>query len=171
MKALYLVELGRITVELKETIVSQSQVFDAVALDATSRYSLVLKDEMRLAEEKLFVEKYEKEFSKKLVQTIKNIQVFNCHLQLESKREIELLLLPHSSQQYQRCMKAVLDNLGGQNHFQNHSSMYMPAVEDDQGGIKLRYNILYQTLTSQNLKVTNIFKLKNTHLSERLQVS
>lgn len=191
-KNLYLLTICRESMHLKERLRTNHQTYDTIAFQSMIQYYSILQTELANAKERLLHDRYEKEILKKQSLLLRNLLVFNLYLRVETKQCIELQLLGKSSAQFQRCMKAVFDNLGGQNHL----TIYHPDVvagsvntatdlDTPPASVKSKKtgklssssstseegkNLIYTTLTEKNMKVLNIFKLKNTFLANNLQV-
>lgn len=189
-KNLYLLNLGRESLQLKRHLEQNHQAYDTVAFQSIIQYYSILQTELANAKERLLHERYEKEILKKQSLLLRNILVFNCYVKIETKHSIELQLLAKTSAQFQRCMKAVFDNLGNQNHFtiyhpdvlaiaanqdllletptsSSKTKKKQPKPQSSTGG----KNLIYTTLTEKNIKVLNIFKLKNSFIANNLQVT
>lgn len=192
-KNLYLLNLGRECLQLKRHLEQNHQAYDTVAFQSIIQYYSILQTELANAKEKLLHERYEKEILKKQSLLLRNILAFNCYVKIETKHSIELQLLAKTSAQFQRCMKAVFDNLGNQNHLTiyhpdvlaiaanqdllletptsstktNSTKKKQPKPQSSTGG----KNLIYTTLTEKNIKVLNIFKLKNSFIANNLQVT
>jgi hypothetical protein len=186
----YLMTAGKETTNLHNRLLANFHSFQSVLLTSSLQYFHILRKDLSSAKEKLLVERYEKELLKKQALLLKNISIFNIHLALETKRSIELTLLSKNTQQFLRCMKAVYDNLGNQNHLQiyhpdiynlhteslktpsemNNHSFSFPQQQFSADASEAEKNIIYHTLVNKDLKVNNIWKLKNHYLSSDLQV-
>lgn len=125
------------------------QRFEARALNSMMQYFLVLKQEIESVANQLDTERSEKESLKRQAKVARDILLFNCHLRMESRGKIELSLLHQESAQFQRCVRAVQDNM--QSSF---GGLLQPR----------------RPLTARDVRIVNVFKLNNDHLSARLQV-
>ncbi len=124
--------------------------FEAKALESTLQYFSVLKEEIEGAAHQLQIERSEKESLKKQAKVGRDIMLFNQHLRMESRKQIELVPLHPESAQFQRCVRAVHDNLN-----ESFGLMLKPKFK----------------LTAKDVRILNVFKLKNDRLTKQLQVS
>jgi hypothetical protein len=124
--------------------------FEAKALESTLQYFSVLKQEIESAFQQLESERMEKESLKRQAKVARDIMLFNQHLRMESRNRIELTLLHPESAQFQRCVRAVHDNLN-----ESFGLMLKPKVK----------------LVAKDVRIINVFKLKNEILAKPLQVS
>ena len=184
-KTNYLLSIAQQTAILRKRLDENFEAFDGIALRSTIEYFSVLQMELRKAKQQLIHERNAKDILRKQCHLFRDIQLFNIYLGSETRRSIELQLLSKSSAQFQRCLKAVYDNLGNQNHFVSyHPDLYLRDLEslsppkekvqnspfDSKKTRTSSSNLIYKTLTERNLKVLNVFKLKNIYLANNLQV-
>eukprot|EP01039_Chlorochromonas_danica_P005261 gene5261-5795_t len=85
--------------------------FDAAAMQSILQYASVIKADMEAAKRQLAQERQEKEILKQQARVCRDFLLFSCHLNMESRGRIDIVCLPHQSTQFQRCVKAVHDNL------------------------------------------------------------
>jgi hypothetical protein len=160
----YLLSICQENSLLSSKLQSNSSFFSSSLFSSICSYYEVLRKELFLEKKKLKFERLDKEIHHKGVSLLKNILIFNCHLILETKKNIEITVLIRNSPQFLRCSKAVFDNLGNSNLFQTSSQKHTSTNHNK--------NLIYETLRNkEELKVINIFKLKNNFLSNNLQVT
>jgi hypothetical protein len=117
--------------------------FDSEAMHLVLQYYAIIQEEIAASRRKLVAEQLDKELLHKQAAVLRDIRLFACHLMVESRGKLGFTMLPQESQQFARCVKAVMDN-----------------VQDD----------LYNARFRSRIKVLNVFKLQNSFLSGKLQV-
>jgi arginine repressor len=117
--------------------------FDAEAMQLVLQYYAIIQQEIATSRRKLVQENAERDLLYKQAAVLRDIRLFACHLMVESRGKLSFSMLPPDSQQFARCVKAVMDN-----------------VQDDHYDARFRNRI----------RVLNVFKLQNTFLSAKLQV-
>jgi hypothetical protein len=148
--------LAKIECETKNALIlleENAKRFDSRTLTATLQYFSVLKNEIDQTSSDLAAERADKEALKRQAKVARDIMLFNCHLQLECCKKIELSILHHDSAQFQRCVRAVQENL--QSNFHN---MFSPSMSNK------------SKFTSRDVSIINVFKLRNDFLAKNLQV-
>lgn len=135
---------------LKMLLNNNSRTFDTNALQSALDYFSILKKDIEGATEHLRRERSEKDALKKQAKVYRDIMLFSCHLKLETNKKIEITALSTDSAQFIRCMRAVHDNIG-----QTFGMQLKPR----------------QKMTPKDIRILNVFKLKNDFLSRSLQVS
>ena len=130
-----------------EDLLKMQQQFDHSALHLILQYYDILQYEISASRAKLIQENVEKNLLIKQAAVLRDIRLFACHLMVESRGKLGFTMLSTDSQQFARCVKAVLDNVQEEN---------IDVV-----------NI--QSFRSR-IKVLNVFKLQNSFLSGKLQV-
>lgn len=143
-------ELEKETSYTSALIHENAKQFEAKALESTLQYFFVLKQEIDSASQQLQSERCEKDALKRQAKVARDIMLFNQHLRMESRKRIEISLLHHESAQFQRCVRAVHDNL------------------NDSFGLMLKSKV---KLTPKDARIVNVFKLRNDNLAKSLQVS
>lgn len=133
----------------KNVIDSNRERFDYSALQSILQYSSILQQELYDANQALLRERAMKESLKDQAKVTRDLLFFSTHLRSETKGKIELTLLPTSTAQFSRCVKAVHDNLHNCFGFNAKS----PLIPD-----------------SDNVRIINVFKLKNALLAQNLHV-
>jgi hypothetical protein len=121
--------------------------FDSEALQLVLQYYAIIQQEIETSRVKLVQENTEKELLFKQAAVLRDIRLFASHLMVESRGKLGFTMLPAESQQFARCVKAVMDN-----------------VQDEafSTGDVARFR--------SRIKVLNVFKLQNSFLSGKLQV-
>lgn len=152
MKQALLLQIGMETMECQNTIQNNASECNAHIYKAMLTYVNVLKKELRNAYVELAHEQAQKESLRLQRLVHRDILLFNMKLKLETNNKIELIALSPDSAQFQRCVKAVEDNLGRHYplnlHLKTAQSSKKPPVT-----------------------VLNVYKLQNQYLSATLQVS
>jgi hypothetical protein len=139
MKATYDLSISKDT--LLESLRKHQKKADATFLSIVIAYYAILDKEMDYAKNKLFKERSIKAIQLQQAKIARDVKIFSLHLSSESKGGISLLHIESASPQFERCEKAVFDNI----------------------------DPLSRTRQS-HLKVLNVFKLQNSILSKQLQV-
>lgn len=111
------------------------------------QYYAIIQHEIAASREQLLVENEEKDLLYKQASVLRDIRLFACHLMVESRGKLSFTMLPPDSQQFARCVKAVMDNIRNDN-----------------------LNDMDMNLLKNKIKVLNVFKLQNSFLSAKLQV-
>ncbi len=123
----------------------ESQVMQLV-LD----YFAILKSEVDLNRTKLETNKQDQLVLVNQASVLRDIRLFACHLAVESRGQLGLSMLPLESQQFVRCVKAVVDNV--------NVSCCNPEICSSVDDLK---NLL---------RVPHVFKLQNSFLAGKLKV-
>jgi hypothetical protein len=134
--------------QLTAALQSNQDKFDYIALQAVLQYASILQQEIQEATDALLYEKATKDSLKEQAKICKELLIFAIQLSKETKEKIELQQLSPNSAQFTRCVKAVHDNLHNIFGFQSDSTM-IP--------------------TANNVRILNVFKLKNIYLAQNLQ--
>eukprot|EP01032_Pedospumella_encystans_P017603 gene17603-20052_t len=112
------------------------------------QYYAIIQHEIAASREQLIQENIEKDLLYKQASVLRDIRLFACHLMIESRGKLSFTMLPPDSQQFARCVKAVMDNIRNDN---------LNDIETD--------------LLRNKIKVLNVFKLQNSFLSTKLQAA
>ena len=144
-----LAEVNKESQSLRAMLQNNSNTFDTNALQSALEYFSILKKDIEAASEQLKKERSEKDALKKQAKVCRDILLFSTHLKLETNRKVEISLLPVDSAQFLRCVRAVHDNIGS-----SFGLQHKPRNK----------------LTPNDVRILNVFKVKNDHLSKVLQV-
>lgn len=128
---------------VEQSLNQMQKRFDAEAMQLVLQYYAIIQQEIATSRRKLVQENAERDLLYKQAAVLRDIRLFACHLMVESRGKLSFSMLPPDSQQFARCVKAVMDN-----------------VQDDHYDARFRNRI----------RVLNVFKLQNTFLSAKLQV-
>lgn len=120
--------------------------YDRHLMNRTLTYFSLLSNEMVRAQNQLQLRRADKDFLLRQARTIRNIKLFGCHLVAESKGRLKLTVIPPETQQFARCVKAVVDNL--------NPNIFGVSGDDLRSGIN----------------VLNVLKVQNEFLASKLQV-
>lgn len=120
--------------------------FDTVMMNLVLEYYSILQNEISLTRSRLSDEQREKVVALKQLNVLRNTQLYAAHLKLETRNRCCYTILRQDSPQFQRCGKAVLDNL---------AQSFCGAAIDE---------------WRQKVRVLHVFKLHNTMLAKNLQV-
>jgi hypothetical protein len=119
---------------------------DASLLESVLNYYAILSQEMSAANEGLQIERTDKVVVLKQAAILRDLRYFACNLYVETKGRISLTMLHQESPQFERCVKAVMDNIN-------------TAITEE------------LQMDTSTTKVLNVLKLQNPFLSKKLQVS
>ena len=126
-------------------VLDEQKFHDSKFLRLVLEYHSILNREMNLSKSRLTTERVQKEILLRQEALVRDLRFFACNLSVETKGKVNLTLLHQDSPQFERCVKAVLDNIN-------------TKVLSD------------KNLDSKNIKILNVMKLQNTFLSNKLQV-
>jgi len=126
---------------IEENLLRIQRSSDAHFMQLILTYHSILELEMSAAREKTAIQKREKAIQIMQAGILRDVRKFSLNLAVESQRKISLIHVSHGSQQFERCEKAIFDNID-------------PRVKSK----------------SHCITVQNVFKLQNTFLSEKMQV-
>ena len=132
---------------LQTTLLAQQSQYDGDIMKLILQYYAIIQHEIAASREQLIQENIEKDLLYKQASVLRDIRLFACHLMIESRGKLSFTMLPPDSQQFARCVKAVMDNIRNDN---------LNDIETD--------------LLRNKIKVLNVFKLQNSFLSTKLQV-
>jgi hypothetical protein len=148
MKVKVLNEVNYENNRLLTQILEQQKAFDCEALELVLQYYAVIQQEIADSRRKLFMEMQEKGLQIKQAKLLRDIRLFASHLMIESRGKMCFTMLPSDSQQFARCVKAVMDNIN---------------VD--------RLEVVDAAEFQRKVRVLNVFKLQNSFLSSKLQVT
>lgn len=143
-----LTEVAVQNLNVKISLLESQRRFEAKAMQLVLRYYTILHNELRSSKKMLSKEKSEKGVLFKQAKILRDVRMFASHIIVESRGKISFSMLPPDSQQFSRCVKAVIDNVNA------HRSI-VSGMRD----IKTK------------TKVLNVFKLQNSYLSGKLQAA
>ncbi|KAJ1435239.1 hypothetical protein B484DRAFT_428922 [Ochromonadaceae sp. CCMP2298] len=126
----------------------QQKQFERDALQMVLRYFAIINDEIADSRKRLCDEEAEKEVLCRQAGVLRDVRLFACHLMVESRGRVSFSALPPDSQQFARCVKAVMDNVNLE-----------------------RFKISGQVELKGGVQVLSVFKLQNAFLSSRLQAA
>lgn len=147
MKSQILNEIEFQNQRITSHLLEQQSRFDADVLQLVLQYYAIIQHEIATSRTKLLQENSEKDLLCKQAAILRDIRLFAYHLMVESRGKLGFTLLSPESQQFVRCVKAVMDNI--------NNGVFQMANAD--------------ALRTQ-IKVLNVFKLQNSFLSGKLQV-
>ena len=92
-------------------LTSLQKMFDSRFMQLVLQYYVILRHEMEESRKQLFFERQDKNLAIQHALVLKEIQIFACHIKQESKSAVVLSTLGTETPQFERCAKAVKDNL------------------------------------------------------------
>ena len=141
-------------------LLEKQKSFDCEVLQLVIQYYAIIQHEISASRSKLTIEMTEKNLQFKQAAVLRDIRLFACHLMVESRGKLSFTMLPPDSQQFARCVKAVMDNVNFE-RFDVFDSSGRSRLSNGSGGTKDIRSLI---------KVLNVFKLQNSFLSGKLQV-
>lgn len=141
-------EVKLMQVRVNERLISYHRHCEAEMMRLILQYNAIIQRELKDSKRMLGDEYEEKLLQRKQVKILRDIRLFANHLMMESRGKISFAMLNADSQQFSRCIKAVLDNV--------NAARGLFAGESD---------------LNNRVRVLNVFKLQNTHISNKLQAT
>lgn len=145
------------------------QKYDGCLMELTLEYYNIIMSELYTTKQQVLCEQRDVQLLYKHAKILRDIEMFSVHLSLETKKNVTLVLLPNDSQQFNRCCKAVMDNikpvLFGESPNNSYASPNKSGNSYSNSGDKSNHDTMN---LMNNTRILNVFKLQNNYLANNL---